>query len=439
MTGLLDNLQKSTFRGIEFFISENDLEGGRKQATFDFINTGRRSVQDLGEFKKIHYITAYVMGDADTYLSRRDDLLKALDEAGSGELIHPFYGSITVATGKYRLKESFRSLGYSTITFTATETDTTIISEDGNPFSTINNQITPSSIADDAQNAKDQLAADTADNTTLIPEFPSNYSSMEQIINSGLEEFQDTLKPIADNVENATQWVSGITGLIDDTSRLLNNRNVLFSNIIDGVTGVDGLTDDATTSAIQLTKLFDTGQTSGSAPNNVSDELILASDDEALPVETNTAVQQPEFVAEDSQQIDRRTNADQVNIMYQTSALIEYMNQSARIDYQNQEEIDTNISTLETQYNKLAPLLSENSLDALSELRSNLRILLDDERLNVNSIVEIDVQDEPLSVLSFRLYGSTDQAETIVELNNISDVFAINGTIEVESSDRSTG
>ena len=236
MSNLLENLHPSSFRGVNFFISTTELEGGRNQATFNFINTGRRSVQDIGAYRDCHDITGYIMGNAETYFENRDKLLDALNTQGAGILVHPFYGSLTVTTGKYRLNESTRSLGYSEIKFKAEVVDVAIISEEGNIASEVGNQVTPSSIEEDAQNAKDKLAEDIAEDTTLIPEFPANFSSIEQIIQSGLSQYQEVMAPIADNIDNAIGWVNGVSNLAQDVNRLINEPTVLFANIIDTVT-----------------------------------------------------------------------------------------------------------------------------------------------------------------------------------------------------------
>lgn len=467
---LQERLHPSSFRGAGFFIENSVLEGGRKQAIFEFVNTGRRSIQDLGQYQRKFEVTAYVMGNGEEYLTRRDTLLAALDEAGAGELIHPFFGSLTVATGKYKLDESTKRLGYSTISFVASVVDTDVISEEGNPFTRPSDEVTEAQVQSAADEAKEDLAEDMAENSVLIPEFPSNLSSMESIIQDGLSGFNDTLGPIAENVQNAISWADGIANLAEDTIRLINNPTVLFSNIIDGITGIDGLTSSAIRAAARLENLFSYGDDDDTNPIVTSSETILGEvsianssgifDDPAgqiqIPIAGGVPTPSPggagaldiepigtidpgdepfEFESTSIEQISRRRNALVAVTMFQTSAYIEYMNQVARIDLDNTNQVDQIVENIEGQFVKLSPILPEATLASVTRLRTLVRILLDTRRININRLRTIAVQDEPLSVLSYNLYGNTDRSDSIQELNNISYPMSINGDIQVETND----
>lgn len=436
---ILDQLLSASFRGVEFYVEESETEGGRKQSTFEFINTGRRSNQDLGKFERKYEITGYIMGDDTTYFQRKNALLNALEQAGSGELIHPFFGSQTVTTGIYKLNESTRRLGYSTIKFVAEVVDETKVSEQGDPASNPQNEVSVSEITSTSDIAKDNLASDLAESSSLIPDFPSNLTSMEDILQNGLSTFNEVLAPIAETAESAITWANGISQLVEDTQRLIDSPTVLFSNIIDGITGIDNLTSDAISATARLQNLFNYGETEETNPVLVSNETIIGpSSDLQDPVPSNNSTEfntDGVLIPKTQEQIDRNKNAQVGVVLFQTSALIEYMNQSSRIEFNNTEEIDAAIELMENQFNKISPQLSNNSLDSISLLRDQVRILLNNRRLNTNDITEIFVQDEPLSILSYNLYGSTEQAENLVSLNNISDTMEISGTVKVENND----
>lgn len=418
----LENLFETSIRGAKFFISRSTREAGRKQASFEFVNTGRRSVQDLGKYEPVFEITGFLMGRGDEYIANREALINALETEGAALLVHPFEGNLTVTTGRYTLDESTRSLGYSEIRFKALKVNVDIISSQGNPFTQAGDEITPASIANDAQTAKDSLAEDIANNVTLIPEFPANFESVESIIQSTLSTYSDSLSPIADNIDNAVNWVNGINALSEDVSRLLDTPEVLFANVIDTITGVDNLTNNAQRAYAGMANLFDYGTTDDTNPQVTSSAPILDSD-------SGTPGSQS------SEQVFRTENANQSVLSSRAASLIEAMNQASRIDFQNDEEIDDVVTSIEVQFNDISPQLDSNSLTDLSKLRTNLRILLNRRRLNTNFIIEIDVQNEPASVLAYNLYADSEKSEEIIELNNVKDVFSISGTIKVESND----
>lgn len=433
-----DRLLEARFRGAIFFIEESETEGGRKQSTFEFINTGRRANQDLGLYRRKFEITAYIMGDETSYFARRNALLDALESPGSGELIHPFFGTETVTTGIYKLNESTRRLGYSTIKFLAEVVDDTNVSEQGDPAARPQDEVTVSQVSTTSQTAKDALASDLAEESSLIPRFPANLGSMESIIQNGLSQFNEQLGPIAENAQNAISWANGISGLVEDTQRLITNPTVLFSNVIDGITGVDGLTSNAIAASARLQNLFNYGSTDETNPRFTSSAPIIGNlsnlQDDTTP---NNSVEFEDgvIVPKSREMRDRNRNAQIGVVMFQTSSLIEYLNQIARIEFTNTEEIDNVIETIETQFNLVSPQLSNNSLDSLSLLRDQVRILLNNRRINTNDISTINVQAQPLSILAYSLYGNTSQANNIVSLNNLSDTMEISGDVKVENND----
>lgn len=437
--GLSDKLYSASFRGVEFFIEATNIEGGRKQSTFEFVNTGRRSNQDLGKYERKYDITAYIMGNELNYFQRRDALLNALEQPGAGELIHPFYGNLRVTTGIYKLNESIKSLGYSTINFVAEVVNDEILSEQGNPFIKPQNDVTVSQIESSAQIAKNDLASDLANNSVLTNSFPSNLTSMEDILKNGLNKFSKTLKPLADSTQNAINWSNSISGLIEDTRRLINNPTVLFSNIIDGITAVDNLTSNSISAVARIENLFNYGKTNDTNPIFVSRETIIGDINTFRKNEVSTNKKEFDqngvIIPKTKQQIDRLNNAQIAVGLFRTSAFIEYMNQLSRVEFDNTNEIDFYISNIEQQYNELSQFLEPNSLESLSNLRDLLRILFNNKRLSTNKISQVEVYKEPVSILSFNLYETSNMSSQIIKLNGISDVMEITGEIEVENND----
>jgi hypothetical protein len=104
-----DKLQTASFRGVEFAVSEASFTGGRRSVMHEFPQRDVPYTQDLGRKGKVFQVSGFVIGD--DYLARRDRLINALDRKGKGELVHPYYGKLTVQSGDYSVKESADSGG----------------------------------------------------------------------------------------------------------------------------------------------------------------------------------------------------------------------------------------------------------------------------------------------------------------------------------------
>lgn len=89
-----DHLLAASFRGISFFYDDTKRSGGRRLVEHEFPLRDDPYVEDLGRKKREHKITGYVIGD--DYADQREALETALDDFGSGTLIHPYRGELKV-------------------------------------------------------------------------------------------------------------------------------------------------------------------------------------------------------------------------------------------------------------------------------------------------------------------------------------------------------
>lgn len=99
-----DKLREASFRGVSFFCDSTGIDGGRRTQTHEFAYRDKPYTEDLGRKAQEFPIEAYVLGD--DYMTARDDLLKACNKEGPGELIHPYYGSIQVNCQVINIRES---------------------------------------------------------------------------------------------------------------------------------------------------------------------------------------------------------------------------------------------------------------------------------------------------------------------------------------------
>jgi len=100
-----DQLRPARFRNAAFFVEQHSAEaGGRRVALHQYPGRDLPSAEDLGRKAQEFTVNAYVIGD--DYMAARDALVDACNEAGSGELVHPYLGSKSVMCTGCRLSES---------------------------------------------------------------------------------------------------------------------------------------------------------------------------------------------------------------------------------------------------------------------------------------------------------------------------------------------
>lgn len=109
MTDWRDRLLPASFRGVPFLYADTRREGGRRLANNEFPLRDDNYVEDLGLKAKSHHIAGYVLGN--DYDSARDALEAALDTAGSGTLVHPYKGNLSVNVEDYSIQESIEEGG----------------------------------------------------------------------------------------------------------------------------------------------------------------------------------------------------------------------------------------------------------------------------------------------------------------------------------------
>ena len=104
-----DRLRPASFRGVEFFVESHESGGGRRGATHEYPQRDEPYAEDTGRKARTFVVDGYLVG-AD-YDRARDLLIKALEEAGPGELVHPYLGTHRVIAREYTVRETTRDGG----------------------------------------------------------------------------------------------------------------------------------------------------------------------------------------------------------------------------------------------------------------------------------------------------------------------------------------
>jgi len=89
-----DKLRPASFRGAGFFVESHNTESGRRLAVHTYPKRDLPYAEDMGRKAREFSMEAYVLGP--DYMAARDALLAACEEAGPGQLVHPYLGTVQV-------------------------------------------------------------------------------------------------------------------------------------------------------------------------------------------------------------------------------------------------------------------------------------------------------------------------------------------------------
>lgn len=123
MSAWRDRLGPASFRGVPFFVESSERTGGRRGVDQEFpFRDDAPYVEDLGRKGRTFPLEGFVIGS--DYMSDRDALIDALEAEGPGELVHPYYGTIRVSAGSFRVRETTNEGGMARFSFEFRETST---------------------------------------------------------------------------------------------------------------------------------------------------------------------------------------------------------------------------------------------------------------------------------------------------------------------------
>lgn len=105
-----EELQKASFRGVPFEVEGDEATFGRRVQLHEFPLRDEPLAEDMGRKARKKSVTGFVIGD--DYMTKRNDLLTALETKGAGELVHPYYGRVMVVVDDdVRVTHSFQEGG----------------------------------------------------------------------------------------------------------------------------------------------------------------------------------------------------------------------------------------------------------------------------------------------------------------------------------------
>lgn len=365
-----------SFRGARFVVPSADLEFGRRVQVYEYPLRDMPYAEDMGRkarrFSVEVFVDASLAADGD-HIPARDALIAAIEEAGPGTLVHPWYGSLRVTVVESSVRESTREGGRATFQLVFVEAGEALF---------------PSAAVQWANRV--EAAADAAIEATQA-DFEQAWD-VDGLPGFSLAELEAELDRTLADIE---RWVSGVADTVAAEIRAPGNMAAAL------VGAVQRLADAAAEPlrAIQLYEpLFGAGSTSPAVPTATPTRRRQAASTAAL----HAAVQR--------------------------GAVIEACRASSQADYAARDDAlavrASLLDALDAQMEAVDPVTGAPVSDAVYQVLAALRAAVaEDLRVRGARLPELTTitlgAPLPALVVAYRVYGDAARDTEIVERNHI--------------------
>ena len=403
---------QGSFLGVPISIHSGNLEGGRKHSVKQFPGRDTQAVEDLGLLPRKFTLDIVISDKTEQdYFAYRKRILSAVESGNTGELIHPLYGRVDkIKAVTFSLSENFSDFGDSTLTVNFEVNDST-----GIPVSA-NNAITQTSALNGVVQAA--VGKDIAERFSVTSKFFGNFQSAVDKVNGLISQANSATAFIGE----AAQDINGFSALIGQMSAnvtsLVASPLALAQSVTNLFSSVDGLYASSSATFDTFLGFFGFG-------------------DDDTPSRQDTAGR-----------IERQKNNDVINGAVAGASLgYAYLSAVALVTTSTTSTAGTTTTTtriattrdiaeladeLDEQFSSVqAGGASQEVKDALTDLRVQVLDALDHARITASQILPVHTNPTTARLLAFDYYGDDSQGQDIVDLNQLTDVSFVVGSVEV--------
>ncbi|CAL8476399.1 DNA circularization protein [Caballeronia sp. S22] len=345
-----DKLQPATFRGVPFEVESDDGSFGRRTQVHEYPQRDKPYAEDLGRATREINVTAFLIG-AD-YLDARDKLLEALETAGPGTLVHPWYGELKVSLkDPARMSHSIANGGMCTVQLSFVEAGELAFPSAGN------------SLGAKSLEAADRLQ--DAGSFDYVEKFDVN-GKPSAVFDDAVKTFNDGL----DLIDNAT---SNIKSILDHPMQFLkDNARTLIPDALTMADTVFNLFKRGESVVDTVTSMFGGGGASARNGDVVSALTSLSRTFSDRAATADAVVKSAETTTVSPSRVQAATNAVALNHLFSQSMLVQAVGMTTTMDM---------------------PIY-----DDAVKIRNDVTAALDNESLSVSDPVYVVLQDTRAAV-----------------------------------------
>ena len=290
-----------------------------------------------------------------------------------------------------------------------------------------------------------------------LDELESDLATVDTVIKTG--------NPMADAILNSKISLANRVKLLRENLATMVNSNVLISNATSYAQGVDKVANFAD-KMVQIAGMVGNSSLSDMIKNFASNipvffggnvgilgsaistlfytfesvcdtASLLFSSSETLFDFGDTDVKVSPNTPE---RLEQKKNAGVLNTQIQASALGSAMDAFANTDFENEEDLKIAEDKILNQIDKIlnSDTLKDSSLEGVEDIKYYLKQIqvdfsdvIAEKELITPKITTVDVKGESVSLIAYKYYDNIDNAQALIDLNNIQDPKVVNGSIRI--------
>lgn len=403
-----DQLLPASFRGFPFLLVDESANSGRKVVVHEYPNADKRNVEDLGLSPRVFKLSAIIHGD----INKRFDFEKILRKPGTGELVHPVYGSVTVKSGAYTVASNQESIGEFNFKLTFYITSD-IAAPEERELDTSKVTVLAKKVGDDAGDVfvGEYKTPSTAKSLTSASDRLNNvFDTIQQKItkvinpvtdavadfNKKREEFRRNIVTIAQNANRIRETIDSVRLSIANFANTPADLLAFWNDLTDFGTDPDPRTGDPVPTSPEL-------------PQNTDERLEISNNLSLIDeyVRTFSVAGSVEAVSYKASEED----ITDVEILEATSRI------DNRINITLNQQVDDRITDFIAQ--------DQTVRETVYQLVSTYKNVVSANEANIWKTRQEETELTSLALMTHRFYGSIDNIGILEKLNNLKNTSAI--------------
>jgi len=378
-----NNLRTPSFRGVEFFVSGTEREGGRSLAIHEFPGRDTPYAEDISRAPRAYPIEAFYTGS--DYMTRRDALIKALEQPGPGDLVHPYYGTVKVCVRSFRVRETAEAGNFVGFSIEFVEAGSlaypSVDALRGGLLSSVKAGVTSRSLSSFLRQY----------DITRYPSFVAD--AVRTKVTQLSTAIEDSTSGVVETGDKITDLAISAADLRSDMEDLIDNPDLLADRMASAIGLISGSMPASSDQFRAYTSLFTYG----------ADDVITS-------VLTASRVQE-------------NTNNKAFREYVKSLAVASAAEAAAAIEFESEEDAqaakDTMFDCIEGLYETIE---DDDLLFALADLRTFISKNVPDPDTDLPHVIDVDTTESvPAVVLSYELFGDVLSEDDILARNFVVD------------------